>query len=123
MFLNQGKNNIRDLLVGSFVIGSPSYAAVGSDGTNPVSTNTTLGSEINRTRRVFDSKNSAVTKQVEFEMILPSTEPSGIQPIFTREIGIFTGSPTGSIYSRSVFSEFEKTGDIEVQYIVAYRIE
>ena len=120
MFVTGGKNIIRDWLSGGQV-SRPTYAAIGSIVTTEAGSSTGLLYEIDRLRRPFDSL-SIQNQQVEFEMIVPSTEPVGAMPIYFREIGIFNGSPTGSMFSRSAFAEIEKTEDIEFQTITAFRI-
>jgi len=120
MFVKDGKNIIRDWLSGGQV-NHPTYAAIGSIGTIEAGSSTGLLYEITAIRRPFDSL-SIQDQQVEFEMIVPSTDPVGEMPIYFREIGIFNGSPTGSMFSRSAFAEIEKTEDIEFQTITAFRI-
>lgn len=120
VFVNDGKNCVRDWLGGQ-VVGSPSHMAIGSSSTTAYSTDTALGSEINRTRRIFDSI-TRTDKYVELEMILPSTEPSGLMPITMREVGVFNGSPTGSMFTRRTFAGIEKNENIEYQTILSLKI-
>lgn len=119
MFTNTGKNIIRDWL-GSKFPNPPYFMALGSVGTTPTVSDTVLGSEI--IERNFDSINTNNDRLVEFEMILPSTSPT-TQPVNLREVGLFNGSPVGSMFSHNIFTTISKTTDVELQSIVAVRIE
>ena len=118
MFVTQGKEIVSQWLVGSSPP-APSYCSVGSTSTAVTLSDTALGSEYEITRRSFDTKTMPSKTSIEYEMILPSTTlTSG----YVREVGIFTGSPTGSIFNHSTFYQLEKTGDIEMQIITGYRV-
>jgi hypothetical protein len=118
MFVTQGKESVSQWLVGSSPL-PPSYCAVGSSSTAVALTDTALGSEYAVTRRAFDTVTMPSKTQIEYEMILPSTTlTSG----FVREMGLFAGSPTGSMFSHQTFYQLEKTGDIEMQIITGYRV-
>jgi len=117
MITDQGKN----IIVGA-MSDVLNYAALGSDNTVNSGSEVSLGSEYGRTRRPFDSVN-VLQNSVEFTMILPSTEPSGLQPCTFRELGVFTGSPTGSMFSRSTFYNVDKNDNLEYQTIMQVRVE
>ena len=121
MYSNVGKNMVKGYLGGTTGIGSPSYAALGSSSTASAVTDTALGSEWDRTRRTFDGR-ILTDKQVELEMILPSTAPSGLMPCNLTEVGIFAGSPTGSMFSRATFAPIEKNENVEFQSLITYRV-
>lgn len=122
MFLNQGKDVLANFLLGSNLsYDPPSYIAVGSSSTAVTLNDTALGSEYNLTRQGFSSQTKQ-TNQVELEMVLATTDPSDSMPCMIREVGVFAGSPTGSIFSRNTFAELEKTTDIEMQFVIGYRV-
>lgn len=120
MLTNLGKNLIRDWM-GSVFPNPPSYMALGSVSTAATVDDTALGSEIPETKLGFDSISKS-DRMVEFEMILPSTAPSS-QPINIREVGLFDGSPIGSLYTHNTFTAVEKTEDVELQSIIGVRVE
>jgi len=121
VFTNIGKNLVRDWL-GSKFPNPPLYMALGSVGDTATADDTQLGSEIPETRRGFDSINTSNDRMVEYEMILPSTVPSS-QPVQIREVGLFDSSSSGSMYTHDSFTAVEKTQDVELQTIIAVRIE
>ncbi len=121
VFVNVGKNLVRDWL-GGLSVNPPLYMALGSVGTTATVDDTQLGSEIPETRRDLDSVSTSDDRLVEFEMILPSTVPSS-QPVNIREVALFDGSPTGSMYTHDTFTAVEKTQDVELQTIIGVRIE
>jgi hypothetical protein len=116
---NDGKRILVNFLGGN-VNAYPSYMAMGSSATAPAVTDTALGSEFNDTRIGLDSFTSG-DFYAELEMIVPSMEPN-TQPAVFREIGVFTGSPTGSMIMHSTFPNFTKTKDIELQNLVTFKI-
>ena len=115
---NDGKRVLVNFLGGN-VSTYPNYMAMGSDATAPAVTDTVLGSEFKTTRIGLDSFTSG-DFYAELEMIVPSLTPSGTA-VF-REIGVFTGSPTGSLMMHSTFPNFTKTQDIELQNLVTFKI-
>ena len=121
VYTNEGRDWIVDALAGNAPT-APGYLAFGSDDTTSASGDTANGSQWNRATVAFESMTSG-TRYIEFEGIVLSTEPSGIQPVNFEEVGIFTGSPTstGSILARSTFADLEKSQDVELQCL--YRIE
>lgn len=127
VFVDSGKNQIRNFLADiTPSTPRPAYMALGSVG-SPIftSTDNALRYEPDGSRRGFDSDTgSSLDKQVEFEMILPSTEPSGEMPITLREVELSSGSPanTGSVYSLSTTAGITKTTDVEIQTIAGIRI-
>ena len=126
-FVNTGKNQIRNFLANEApTTPRPAYMALGSVG-SPIftSTDNALRYEPDGARRTFDSDTgSSIDREVEFEMILPSTEPSGLMPITLREVELSSGSPanTGSVYTLSTTAGISKTTDVEIQTIVGVRI-
>lgn len=116
---NDGKRVLVKLLGGD-ISSYPQYMAMGSSTTTPAVTDTGLGSEFVDTRIALDSFTSG-DFYAELEMIVPSTEPN-TQPAVFKEIGVFTGSPTGSMMMRTVFPAFTKTQDIELQNLVTFKI-
>jgi len=116
---NDGKRVLVKMLGGD-VSSYPSYMAMGSSATTPAVTDTILGSEFADTRIGLNSFTSG-DFYAEAEMIVPSTEPN-TQPAVFREIGVFTGSPTGSMMMHTTFPNFTKTQDIELQNLVTFKI-
>jgi hypothetical protein len=116
---NDGKRVLVNFLGGN-VNAYPAYMAMGSSATAPAMTDTALGSEFNDTRIGLNSFTSG-DFYAELEMIVPSTEPN-IQPAVFKEIGVFTGSPTGSMMMHTTFPAFTKTQDIELQNLVTFKI-
>ena len=122
MFVNDGKDIITNFLLGSnLTYNPPAYMAAGSDITAVTVNDTGLGSEYLLTRQGFSSQTKQ-SNQVELEMVLDSTEPSDSMPCMMREVGVFDGSPTGSLFSRNIFAELEKTTDIEMQFVIGIRV-
>jgi hypothetical protein len=116
---NDGKRVLVNLLGGN-INAYPRYMAMGSDATTPTVTDTVLGSEFGDTRIGLNSFTSG-DFYAELEMIVPSMQPP-TQPAVFREIGVFTDSPTGSMMMRTVFPDFTKTQDIELQNLVTFKI-
>lgn len=120
VFTNEGRNKVRDELsgLGLFTatgsVGSPAFTAGDVD----------LGSEIARTNQSAGTVR-VQDRLVEFESVLPTTEPAGIQPIFTREMGLFDGSPTNTSLSLALakIPEVEKTPDVEQQNVFGIRVD
>jgi len=120
VFTTIGLNKVRDFLANN-VPSAPSHIHFGSDATAATSGDTALGSVIDGTVRAFESVSSGADF-VTFEGLIPSTAPSS-QPIFVREIGVFDGSPTGSLWSHSTFTGVEKTENLELQGLYTIKIE
>ena len=128
VFVDSGKNQIRNWMGNTGPTNPrPAYMALGSIGSPLfVSNNSGLRYEVDNTRRVFDSNTgSSYNKLIEFEMILPTTEPSGLMPVYLRECELSSGSPYNalSVYSLSTFAGIEKANNIELQTIVGVRIQ
>lgn len=119
MITNDGKRVLVNMLGGN-INAYPQYMAMGSSATTPAVTDTALGSEFVDTRIGLDSFTSG-DFFAELEMIVPSTEPN-TQPAVFKEIGVFTGSPTGSMMMHAVFPAFTKTQDIELQNLVTFKV-
>lgn len=115
---NDGKRMLVKILGGDTT--RPQYMAMGSSATAPAVTDTALGSEFTQTRIALNSFTSG-DFYAELEMIVPSTIPT-TQPNVFKEIGVFTGSPTGSMVMHTVFPNFTKTRDIELQNLVTFKI-
>jgi hypothetical protein len=117
-FTTVGKNLIREWLAGQ--CGSavaPSFIGLGSSAVAPTVADTTLSYE--EVKRHYDSSDRGNDRLVEFEMICPST----VGVFEAREMGIFNGSPTGSMFVRNIFAMVNKTSDVELQTIAGVRIE
>ena len=119
VFTDIGINKIRDFLANANPA-APAYIHFGSDATIPTSGDTALGSVIDETQRALESTSTG-DRFVTFEGLLPSTIPSS-QPIFVREIGVFDGSPTGSLWSHATFTGVEKTENLEMQGLYTIKI-
>jgi hypothetical protein len=116
-FTDVGKNMIREWLAGQCgSTAAPSFMSLGSSNITPTEADTTLSHE--NVRRGFDSFDRGVNKLVEYEMICPST----VGDFEAREMGIFNGSPTGSMFVRNIFATVNKTADVELQTIAGVRI-
>jgi len=118
MMTTVGKNLIREWLANNAPT-PPAYTAVGSDSTIAGVDDTDLNGEF--ARRAFDSIDNNNNRLVEFEMVLPTTVPATTETL--QEVGVFNGSPTGSIFTRNTFAAITKTTDVEVQFINSIRIE
>lgn len=117
VFTNVGKSLVVDFACGNPNVAHPAYMKFGSDGTVPAITDTTLGSEIaGACVGLADTIVSANVSQSEY--ILPSTSPSST--VVLRELGIFTGSPTGSMIVHLAFPAFTKTNEVEMQNLVEF---
>ena len=116
VFTTYGKNLIRDNLSSTVVAmafgssGSPNYTEA---------TYISLGSEFLRLN--IDSKDITKSTTVVFDTVVPTTD--GIGSIFA-EVGLFntgTGS-AGSVITRSVYPETEKTDIHEINYLYTIKI-
>ena len=122
MMTDAGKNEIRDLLLGSGT--KPTHIMIGSGDTAPTASDTQLDYEIPNTREAFSSVVTS-DKQIDFEHVMNSAEPSGQMPVYFREIGL-SNSPnlnSGDLFCRSTFTELQKTTSMEVQSTITLKIE
>lgn len=102
---DEGRNAIRDSLQANL-----DDMAVGTDGSDPSTTDTSLGNEV--LRKAFKSEQDAGNGSAQFDMRVLSNEANGEA---LRELGLFAGS---SMYARIAYAEINKTSDFEVEYEV-----
>lgn len=112
-FLDQGKNQIRDFLMGSSAASAPSRLLVGSGNFTWNGSLTALQYQISS--EPFDNKGGSSSKLGSYVIDIPSTALSG-QNI--TELGI---SGNG-LYIYDTFSSINKTIASEVQFIVNFRV-
>jgi hypothetical protein len=119
VFTDVGKSLVADFACGNPNVARPSYMKFGSDGTVPTATDTDLGSEF--VGAMVGLADTLVVDNVsQSEYILLSSVPSST--VVLRELGIFTGSPTGSMIAHLVFPAFTKTNEVEMQNLVEFHV-
>jgi len=101
---------------------TPEWIAIGSGGESVATSGDTALSYEPAGARKLKSVESYDTKQVEFSTEFGLNNPDS-QPVNIREIGVFTGSPTGSMYSREVFKEISKSDTEAMKVITCFRFD
>jgi hypothetical protein len=102
-----GRNQIRDALYGDH-IAAPAWMALGTGTTTPVSTDTTLATEVLRDVLTARAKGSGT---ITFKYYLTSTQGNGIT---FREAGLFNAQSGGTLFARTLFTPIDKTASITV---------
>ena len=115
MFVDAGRNNIRDYLAGSSPT-PPSHVAWGSDDSSPAVTDTTLGSEV---VRISVDSTSTSDKQVQFSATLSSTQGNGNT---LKELGLLNAASGGTLFSRDIFTAVDKDSSIELKSVITVNI-
>jgi len=117
-----GTEVVRNWL-GNQAPGVPSHIGIGSDSTTAAVTDTSLGSEFTGQNRYAFESTASGTGYVEFESIIPATEPSE-QPTYIREMGLFDNATveTASLFNHNTFVGFNKTENAELQAVIRLNI-
>jgi len=94
--------------------------AIGTDGTNATTGDTSLGNEVLRKDRttISDSQVSGGSGTTTVSQFISSTEANGNT---IREFGIFTNA--GDLQQRDTFQAIDKNNDIELFFDVSVNIE
>lgn len=104
--VDTGLNLVRDLIAGG---NTPvTEIAVGTDGTAPTNSDTTLTAEVFRspiTRRI------PTDKKITLQLFIPTTSANGNT---LREAGIFNAATAGDMLSRVTYADIVKTSAITV---------
>jgi len=104
------KNKIRDVIKNELATG-----LVGTDGTDPVVSNTDLGTPDLTTSNSVDS--TVANKTINTTHILFSNQGNGS---IYKELGLkFTD---GTLYNRVVFPDFSKNSDVELHTTIISRV-
>ena len=117
VFTDIGRSGLALLIAGSAE--RPTYMAFGIGSTVIGSTTTDLHSE-SGTRKVFSATDTATAKQIGFTASWGSTEMSGCS---LTEVGVYTISSGGKLWSRSGFPAVSFDGLTELQVQVKYKLD
>ena len=104
------KNFIRDSLYDPTAVTQMSHIALGDDATAVTSDDTALGNELRR--RALDNETKPADRKWRTEITIPAGTWTGDK---YKELGMFNAASGGIMFNRQVFSEIEKTADIELR--------
>ena len=103
VFLDEVREQIKQQISDDFT-----FVAVGTDGTSPSSSDTTLGNEVLRKER---QETTSGTDYRIVSMWINSVEANGND---LQEVGTFNQSSNGNMWTRNTFSSLSKTDTVEV---------
>lgn len=110
LVVNAGLDLIGDMLIESTAVGL-NFFAVGTDNTGPAAGDTTLGAEVYRAAITTAVRTSPGV--ITITMFVPTTAANGSSLV---EIGLFTLSSAGTMFSRAIHSSITKTASVTVTY-------
>lgn len=116
MVVEDGRNYMRDVTAGR-VQTDVDYMAVGSDGTETASDDSSLQGTESIRKQISASNITAKSNNTnEYFMKIGATEPAS-QPVDMAEVGLFTDvQGSGIMFSRATFTSFTKTQEFEVRF-------
>lgn len=107
-------------LIASFLAGNsqtaPTHIAFGTNATAPNSEDATLTSEFNR---IALTDTSLSGREIQFTTIMTTVQGNGTT---FKELGLFNNSTGGTMFTRSVFVDIDKTSSFEIQATIILRV-
>ena len=107
-------------LVASFLAGNaqtrPTHIAFGTNATAPNSEDATLTSEFNR---ITLTETSLTGNEIQFTTIMTTAQGNGTT---FKELGLFNASTSGTMFTRSVFVDIDKTSSFEIQATIILKV-
>ena len=119
VFTAQGKNQIRNWLAGTTAT-APAFMLWGTTSETSSDTDTTMTGLVHTDS--FVSVETSVTRQVQFEGLVLSTEATG-SSIKQIGIGTETTGTSGTIYIKSDIAPINKTNQFDLQTFIIGEIE